>query len=181
MSATALRFNPSANASEIESVRSIIEGHGARVQWVDSPEYDRTYGLIEPADMACIDELREKTRAVVLDRPIVALLVVPSVEEAVPLLLQALGGDGRPSGVTLCEPCRDGVLIEWDLDETGLDVVMSLVDIEIDRFRAARVNALLAPLPLSWWTRIAAEGLRAPEITADRVLEEQLEVHGVLD
>jgi hypothetical protein len=181
MSATALRFNPSANASEIEAVRSIVASHGARVQWVESPRYDRTYGLIEPAVAACIAELRKATRATVLDRPVVALVIVPSVREAVPLLLQALGGDGKPSGVTLCEPCGDGVLVEWDLDETGPDVVMNLVDIEIDRFRAARVNALLAPLPLSWWTRIAAAGLRAPEITADRVLEEQLEVQGVLD
>ncbi len=181
MPAATLRFTPSANASDIEAVRSIIAGHGARMQWVDSPEYDRTYALIEPSSSACIADLREKTRATVLDTPIVAMVVVPSIGEAVPLLLQALGGDGRPSGVTLCEPCGDGVLVEWNLDETPFDVVISLVDIEIDRFRAARINALLAPLPLSWWTRIAAAGLRAPEITADRVLEEQLEVQGVLD
>jgi hypothetical protein len=83
--------------------------------------------------------------------------------------------------VLACEPIGGTAIVEWDLDATPFDVVLGLVDIEIDRFRARRVNALLSPLPLEWWTRIAATGLRSPDITAQRVLEEQLEVHGVLD
>jgi hypothetical protein len=179
-SSVTLRFHPAADLSEIEAVRAIAESDGAVVAWVDSPAYERTYGLIESATARCAAALRA-TRATVFDRPIIALAVVPSVPEASPLLLDALGGAGRPAGVVGCEAFPGGVIVEWDLDETGLDVVLNLVDIEIDRFRAARVNALLTPLPLAWWTRIAAAGLHAQEISPDRVLEEQLKVHGVLD
>jgi hypothetical protein len=95
--------------------------------------------------------------------------------------MHALGGPGRPAGVLACDAVPGGTIVEWDLDVTSFEVVLNLVDIEIDRFRAQRVNALLTPLPLAWWTRIGATGLHAPDITPDRVLEEQLEVHGVLD
>lgn len=181
ISSATLRFHPSPDASQIEAARSIIAGHGGSVTWVDSPAYERTYGLIEGATAPCIAALRNQTRATVFDRPIIALAVVPSEPEALPYLLDALGGAGRPAGVVGCDPCLGGAIIEWDLDETGLDVVMHVVDIEIDRFRAARVNALLTPLPLGWWTRIAAGGLGDAELLPERVLEEQLEVQGVLD
>jgi hypothetical protein len=176
-----LRFSPSPDASEIEAVRSLVAEHAGSVTWVESTKYERTYGLVEDVDAACMDALRLRSRAAVFDRPIIALAVVPNAPEALPALLDALGGRARPSGVIGCERCAGGLVVEWDLDETGIDVVMNLIDVETARFRAARVNALLTPLPLRWWTRIAAEGLRAPEISPDRVLEEQLEVHGVLD
>jgi hypothetical protein len=83
--------------------------------------------------------------------------------------------------VLTCESAQGAAIVEWDLDVTAYDVVLRLVDIELDRFRARRVSALLSPLPLAWWARIAAAGLHSPDITVQRVLEEQLEVHGVLD
>ncbi|HEX8805410.1 MAG TPA: hypothetical protein VF741_00620, partial [Candidatus Aquilonibacter sp.] len=81
-----------------------------------------------------------------------------------------------------CDTCPGGggMLLEWDLDTTALDTIMDLIDIEIERFHARRTNFLLTPLPLAWWTTIAGNGLRAPEITPERVLEEQLEVQHVV-
>ncbi|HTU70880.1 MAG TPA: hypothetical protein VMF11_11235 [Candidatus Baltobacteraceae bacterium] len=181
MSGFTLRVQPIPDDAERATIESIAAGHGAQVSWVHFPACGRTYGLVERAGDACAAAIREATGAVIFERPIIALAVYPSVPEALPLLLHALGGPGRPDGVLACEAHGAGVIVEWDMDRSALEVVLGLVDIEINRFHARRVNALLTPLPLRWWTAIAASGLHAPEITPDRVLEEALEVHRVLD
>ncbi len=176
-----IRFQPEADDALLAEADAIVLRCGARVAWQHSAACKRTYGLVEGGDAACASALREATRAAVLDRPVIALAIFPSVAEALPPILEALGGPGRPAGVLACEPAQGGAIVEWDLDVTGFDLIRNVVDIEIGRFGARRVNALLTPLPLEWWARIAASGLRSPDITAQRVLEEQLEVHGVLD
>ncbi|MGC2129109.1 MAG: hypothetical protein WA629_03330 [Candidatus Aquilonibacter sp.] len=181
MSPFTLRCQPQLDDSEVAAAEAIVRQSGGKVTWQTSAACKRTYGLVENAGAACATALRKATRATVFDRPVIALAVFPSVREALPLLMHALGGPGGPAGVLACEPSGDGIVVEWDLDVTPFDVVLNLVDLETDRLRAARVNTLLTPLSLVWWTRIAATGLGAPEITPQRVLEEQLEVHGVLD
>ena len=181
MSAFTLRFQPQLDDSEVAAVEAIVREFSGTVTWEHSTACKRTYGLVENAAAPCASALRETTRATVFDRPVIALAVFPSVGEALPGVMHALGGPGRPAGVLACDAVPGVTIVEWDLDVTSFEVVLNLVDIEIDRFRAQRVNALLTPLPLAWWTRIGATGLRAPDITPDRVLEEQLEVHGVLD
>jgi hypothetical protein len=181
MPAFTLRFQPEPTDAERRAVERIAGDAGARVTWEHSAACKRTYGLVEDADPACISALQEATRATVFARPVIALAVFPSVPEALPPLLDALGGAGRPAGVLSCEACPGGAVVEWDLDACAADAIMRLIDIEIDRFHAARVTALLTPLPLRWWTAIAAAGLHAPEITPERVLEEQLEVQHVVD
>jgi hypothetical protein len=181
MSAFTLRFQPEPSDAELRAVERAVHDCGARVTWQHATACKRMYGLVEGATPACISELREATVATVYDRPVIALAVFPSVAEALPPLLHALGGPGRPSGVVACDRCDGGAIVEWDLDISPLDVIMNLIDIEIDRYHARRTNALLTPLPLRWWTTIAANGLRAPDITPERVLEEQLEVQHVLD
>ena len=180
-SAFSVRFQPEADDTLLAEAEAIVRGRGARVAWQHCAACKRTYGLVEGADALCGAALREATRAAVFDRPIIALAIFPSEAEALPAILEALGGRGRPAGVLGCEEAAGGAIVEWDLDATACEVVLGLVDVEIDRFHAWRSNALLTPLPLAWWTRIAATGLRSPDITEQRVLEEQLEVHGVLD
>ncbi|HTZ54834.1 MAG TPA: hypothetical protein VMB20_07190 [Candidatus Acidoferrum sp.] len=180
MSAFTVRFQPEPSDAEIRAAEAAAHDLGARVTWQHATACKRMYGLVEGASPACISTLREATVATVYDRPVIALAVFPSVAEALPQLLRALGGPGRPDGVHACDRCEGGMIVEWDLDATPLDVIMNLIDIEIDRFHARRVNVLLNPLPLAWWTTIAASGLRAPEITPERVLEEQLEVQHVV-
>jgi hypothetical protein len=181
MSTFSLCFQPEADDALLAEADAIVRRAGARVAWQNSSACKRTYGLVEGGDAACAAALREATRAAVLDRPVIALAIFPSVAEALPRILDALGGPGRPAGVLTCESAQGAAIVEWDLDVTAYDVVLRLVDIELDRFRARRVSALLSPLPLAWWARIAAAGLHSPDITVQRVLEEQLEVHGVLD
>ena len=181
MSTFSIRFQPEPDDALLAEADAIVMRCGARVTWQHCAACKRTYGLVEGGDATCASALREATRAAVLDRPIIALAIFPSVAEALPPILRALGGPGRPIGVLTCEPVEGGAIVEWDLDVTAFDVVLNVIDIEIDRFRARRVNMLLTPLPLEWWARIAAAGLRSPDITVQRVLESQLEVHGVLD
>lgn len=181
MSAFTLRFQPEPSDAELRAVEHAARELGAHVTWQHATACKRMYGLVEGAAPACVSRLREATVATVYDRPVIALAVFPSVPEALPPLMRALGGPGRPAGIHACDPCQGGMIIEWDLEVTAADTIMNLLDIEIDRFHARRVNALLTPLPLQWWTAIAASGLRAPDIAPNRVLEEQLEVAHVVD
>jgi hypothetical protein len=182
MSAFTLRFQPEPSDAELRAVERAIRDLGAHITWQHATACKRMYGLVEGASPACVAALRELTVATVFDRPVIALAVFPSVPEALPPLMHALGGPGRPAGVVACDACPGGgMILEWDLDTTAVDTVMDLIDIEIERFHARRTNALLTPLPLGWWTTIAGNGLRAPEITPERVLEEQLEVQHVVD
>ncbi|HKU81241.1 MAG TPA: hypothetical protein VJP76_03650 [Candidatus Tumulicola sp.] len=118
--------------------------------------------------------------AVTYDAPVIAIAVFPSVAEALPALVDALEGTGRPAGMRGCSPCGGGgVAIEWDLDATSAGVVMGIIDVELARFTSGRSAELLAPLPPHWVTRIAAGGLRAPEISPERTLETLLERAGL--
>ena len=180
VSAITLRFQLPADG-EIEAVEAIAALHAARVEWRCAQVWGRMYALVEPAGTACAAALRAGTRATVFDPAIIALAVSPSTAEALPPLLEALGGPGRPAGVVSCHAHGTGAIVEWDLDRTALDIVLGLIDLEFERFRAYRATELLTPLPLAWWTRIAAGGLRAPEISPERVLETQLEMHAVHD
>ncbi len=180
MSAFTLRFQPEPSDAEVRAVEHAAKDLGAHVMWQHATACKRMYGLVEGASPACIAKLREATVATVYDRPVIALAVFPSVPEALPPLMRALGGPGRPAGVRACDPCEGGMIVEWDLDISALDVIMNLIDIEIERFHARRINRLLTPLPLQWWTTIAASGLHAPDVTPERVLEEQLKVQHVV-
>lgn len=151
------------------------------MSWQNAAAYERTYGLVEGAADACKAALQRASRANVFDRPVIALAISTSVPQAMPPLRSAFAGPGAPDGILSCESRENVLLVEWDLDRSSAALVLSLVDAELERFRAGRVNELLTPLPLAWWTRIAAAGLRAPEIAPERVLEEQLEVQHVVD
>jgi hypothetical protein len=181
MAAFTLRYQPTADDAEIAAAETCIGQYGGRVAWQRVAGYGRTYGLVEGAGEACAAALMDASRAAVFDRPIIALAISPSAPQALPRLARALGGPGAPDGVLACETEGQAVVLEWDLERTSAALVLGLVDVELARFNAHRANALLSPLPLAWWTRLAAEGLRAPEVAPERVLEEQLEVQRVVD
>jgi hypothetical protein len=151
---------------------------GATLQW-ERAHFGRRYALVEATDSALHDELSAHAHLTVFDRPVIALAVSPTVPEALPRLFDALGGPGRPSGVMGCERVDDTLIVEWDLERTPWDTIEALIDVELHVLRSGRVNMLLTPLPLEWVARLAAHALQAPEITEDRILEEQLKRHGL--
>jgi hypothetical protein len=163
----------------MRAMGAAAKSRGGSIEWSVHPRFGRAYALVNGEHAECFDAMRDECRAVVFETPVIALAVFPSVSEALPSIIEALTGPGRPGGVIACDRLSRGVVIEWDLDRTAASVVLGLIDTELDRFHAGRVNELLSPLPLEWWTRIAAEGLRAPEIAPDRVIEALLQAHHV--
>lgn len=141
---------------------------GGRVIWRTSPRAGRTYGLLEcerTFDGADFDGVT------VYDVPVIALAVFPAVVEALPNLVEALGGPGRLAGIRSCDRSGQGVVVEWDLERTAATLVLGAVDVELRRFNSGRTAELLTPLPLPWVARLASDALCAPEIGEDRVLE----------
>lgn len=170
MPAFTLRYRAIPNDSETARIDDLISRSGATIAWQHNPHFARSYALIEGVEAPLIPEM---------EPAIIALAVSPSVPEALPGVQEALGGRGRPAGITSCERIGNALIIEWDLNRTSARIVLELCDIELARYHSGRTNELLSPIPLPWWTQIAAEGLSAPEIAPNRVLEALIEEHHV--
>ncbi len=176
-----LRYPRIPSDAEIAAVDAVVHRHSGRISWQNDAQFACTYALVEHAGENCAAELGAGTNAEIFDPPIIALAVFPQVAEALPFLQHALGGEGAPDAMVRCDRSGDAVILEWHGDRTPVTLVFALIDAELRRFNSARVTRLLAPMPAAWWTRIAADGLQSPDIATDRVLEELLEQHGVVD
>ncbi len=172
MPAFTVRYNSIPREDLRSSLGEFARRNGAAVAWQDNAAFNRSYALIEGASAG---SLETHAGATVFETPVIALAIRPNVAEALPAVAEALGGAGRPDGVLSCEIVSGAVVVEWNLDRSAADMVLAVIDIELARFRAARVNELLSPLPLAWWTAIASAGLQAPEIAPGRVLEALIE------
>jgi hypothetical protein len=164
-----LRIDGSADDEAREAVDALLVNQGGRALWHTSAATGRSYALLElpaPCDVTGI-----AAGATVYQTPIIALAVFPAVREALPSLLDALGGPGRPAAILSCEPCTGGVVIEWDPQRASAAVVLGLLDVELRRFDSGRTAELLSPLPPGSIARVAADGLQAPQIAPERVLE----------
>ena len=174
-----LRADGPLDGARRAAVDAAVRSAGGRSRWRTSARVPRTYALLELPDATALPAVTVASDAVVYDSPVIALAVFPAVAEALPSLLAALGGAGRPTGVRSCEPCDGGVVLEWDLEETSAAVMFAAVDTELRRFNSGRTAEVLAPLPQAWIARIASIGLQASEITPDRVLETLIEREGL--
>lgn len=166
MPAFTLRYRAIPSVNEVARCEELVKHRGGAITWQQHPAFNRAYALVEGVDAPFAPEL---------EPVFIALAVTCSVPEALPKLEEAFGGAGRPSGMISCERVADAIVLEWDLERTSARVMLDLVDIELARFHATRTGQLLTPIPLAWWTRIAAEGLDAPEIAPNRVLEALIE------
>lgn len=139
--------------------------------WRTSAAARRSYALLAMPDRYDAAAIRAIAAGTLYDKPIIALAVFPALTEALPSLCETLGGAGRPAGVFACVPVPGGVVVEWDPDVTDAAVVLALVDVELLRWQSGRTAELLSPLPRSLVAKVAASGLRAPQIVPERVLE----------
>ena len=144
---------------------------GGTAVWRSSEAAGRTYALLELPDGYDQAAIGAMFAGVVYDKAVIALAVFPALPEALPPVLEALGGAGRPAGVLACRPVPGGAVVEWDPDVTEAGVILGIVDVELRRFAAGRVAELLSPLPPFLVARLAATGLRAPQIEPQRILE----------
>jgi hypothetical protein len=148
---------------------------GGRSVWRSSERASRTYALLEFPDGYDHAAVRAACEGVVYDKAVIALALFPALSEALPFVLEALGGAGRPAGILACRPCPGGAVVEWDPDITEAAVVLGTADVELRRFTSARVAELLSPLPPVLVAKLAASGLQAPEIEPKRILEVRID------
>lgn len=153
------------------SVNELVDRAGGTVRWRISEAAARTYALLELPRACDHAAIRAASNGIVYDKPVIALAVFPALAEALPTLLGALGGAGRPAGVLSCAQSGGGAVVEWDPDITQAGVMVGLIDVELRRFGCARVAELLSPLPSGLVASIAAAGLQAPQIVPGRILE----------
>jgi len=156
------------------AIDRLVRHEGGSSVWRESERIGRSYALVELPDESGAERIRTGSGAIVHDRAIVALALFPTVPEALPHLLEALGGVGRPAGILACSSLAGGLVLEWDPATTRAGVVLAVADVELERFASGRTAELLSPLPPSLVASIAAEGLQAPQITAERILEMRL-------
>jgi hypothetical protein len=171
-----LRSDGALDDTQRATIDAVVRSHGGRSRWRRSVRAARSYGLLELTDgQAEASAAAAVGGAIVYDSAVIALAVFPAVAEALPALLAALGGPGRPSGVLTCEPCDGGIVVEWDVRRSPAGVILGLIDVELRRFNSGRTAELLTPLPPEWIAKIGADGLQEPDMSLDRVLEELIE------
>jgi hypothetical protein len=167
------------SSNELAGLERVVREQGATIALRSNARVKRTYGLLDAGEPATVDAVCAAASATVYDGAIIALAVYPAPAEALPALLDALGGPGRPSGILECAPCQDGLVVEWDPGRASATVIMTLVDVELQRFAATRTAELLTPLPETVVTQICAEGLAAPEMSPERILETLVDKAGL--
>lgn len=167
--ARTIRFDAAPVAAERAALERSIAAASGSIVWRDDAPTGRTYALVETPEPV---ELGGSGTA--YGRAIIALAVTPRPPEAFPALLEAVAGAGRPVGVHGAERIGDALVIEWDPAVSAASLVVAVLDAELRRFAGSRVTRSLAPLPTHIVAAVAAGGLGAPEIAADRVLETYL-------
>jgi hypothetical protein len=148
---------------------------GGTVVWRTSEAAGRSYALLELPDRQGVGAIRASFDGTMYEGPVIALALFPTTPEALPSLLEALGGAGRPSGILTCGPCPGGVVVEWNPSVTEPRVIMGVVDVELRRFGGGRTAELLSPLPPALTAGIAANGLQTPQIEPKRILEARID------
>ncbi|MBV8372642.1 MAG: hypothetical protein JOY69_05225 [Candidatus Eremiobacteraeota bacterium] len=177
MSFITLRENGDGNAARRAALDALMRANGARCSWRTSGRAVRAYGLVEVPSENRAELVRTAASlgAGVLDPPIIAVAVFPTVAQALPAVEAALYGPGKPVGVRGFDRCEGGAIVEWDLEQTPASVIFGVIDAELLRHRSGRTVELLTPLLPSWSAKIAADGLRCAEMSTGRVLEDLLE------
>lgn len=157
--------------SRRHAIDAAMQARGGRVTWRVNPIAGRSYALLEAPAPFDPGDFAMAPGESVYDTAIIALAVSPTVPEALPYLVDALGGEGGPAGILAVRSCGEGLIVEWDPRRSGARVVSAVIDVELARFQSGRRADLLSPLPPSVLATIAAGGLQTPQLTTDRVLE----------
>lgn len=174
--ARTLRIDAPASDAVRTRVRALFAHDGVRVRFGAQNDAARTYVLIEGPEGIDPSDLEERVQdSRWYDEAIIALAIEPAPADALQHVKNALGGPGAPAGISSCEVAGSKILIELRPSVTQPSLVLRIIDVELGRFKGHRRTQLLSALPMELVARIAAEGLQAPEIASDRILESLLE------
>ena len=114
----------------------------------------RTYALIEGPQT--VDPAQMQSRvpdAHWYSEAIIALEIEPVPADALPVLVEALCGDGAPAGILDCEAADGRAIVEILPSVTQAGLVIRIADVELRRFNAATGARNLSPLPRPDWPR----------------------------
>jgi hypothetical protein len=156
-------------------IAAALARDGIRIDFGPPHSLPRTYALIEGPAGADPVEVERFADGRWYGEAIIALAIEPTPADALPALLRALNGPGRPAGVCDCQIAGTQLLVEMQPSLTQPGLVLRIVDVELRRMNGSRRVKLLSPLPAELVARIAAAGLQAPEIAPNRILESLLE------
>ncbi len=166
-----LRIEGVPDARYREAVDDAVRRHGGASAWRTHPALELSYGLVECSNSEVRNAIAAFAPVRLYETAIIALAVSPTVSPALPSLHAALGGGGAPAAVLESRLFRDTLLLEWNPDVASPVLLVGLIDVELRRFASGRTIQLLSPLPPYLLTRMAADGLGAPEIEPKRVLD----------
>ena len=153
------------------AIEGVVARHGGETTWRRNAAANRSYASIASPNEIGALEIPAEPGDVVYEMAIIALAVFPEVAEALPQLAEALGGEGRPAGILACRPIAGGIIVEWNPEVCGAELVLGLIDAELRRYRSGRTAAVLSALPPPVLAAVAARGLQAPEVTTQRILD----------
>ncbi|MBV8197760.1 MAG: hypothetical protein JO263_06480 [Candidatus Eremiobacteraeota bacterium] len=166
-----LRLDETAHDRRRAAIEDVVRRHGGTSEWRTHGGVGRSYALLEVAGPDPRAEIAAVAQGTLYDTAVIALAVSPTVPQALPALYEALGGSGRPAAVLDCRESGSTLLLEWSLDAALPGLILGVIDAELRRFASGRITELLNPLPPHVVTRLAADGLGAPEIEPKRVLD----------
>ncbi len=172
--ARTLRIDSALTDAIGNGVTALARG-GVRARIRDVPIVPRVYALIEgPESVDPAQFAQSVPNAKWYDAAIIALAIEPLPADALPQLADALSGPGAPAGICACETVGERLVLEFRPDVTPPALVNGIIDVELRRYGGTRRVALLCPLPTALLAEVAAEGLQAPEVATDRILESLL-------
>ncbi len=137
-------------------------------------EFARTYVLVEGPESVDPAQVAAQMEGRWFGEAIIAVAIEPRPADALPQLHETLAGAGAPAGVISADVAGASLLVEIAPSQTSPLLVLQLVDVELRRFQGVRTTQLLSPLPVELTALVAAQGLGAPEIAPDRILESLL-------
>jgi hypothetical protein len=171
-----LRIDASPSDAVHTRVASLFAQDGVRIALDGSARFKRTYALLQGPqgiDPAALEQRMPEARW--FGEAIIALAIEPAPADALPHIARALGGPGAPAGVATCEILDGVLLLEFRPAVTHPNLLVRIIDVELKRFLGFRRTHLLSPVPAGVMAAIAADGLQAPEIAPDRILDLLLE------
>jgi hypothetical protein len=180
--ARTVRIDAALDEPAVARIGARLSGRGIRVSAGPPTGFDRTYLLLrggEGAEPAEIEDLVPEGRP--YPEAIIALAIEPVPGDALPPISNALGGAGAPAGIESCEVRGSEAIVEILPGTTPAPLVLALADVEVRRFSGYRRCRLLTALSPDLLARVAADGLGAPEIASDRILESLLGIAHVLE
>ena len=140
----------------------------------------RTYGLVTgPASLEPAEVAQALPTVRWYDEAIIALAIEPTPADALPAIQNALSGEGGAAGVLECIAVSGMAIVEFQPLRTLPSLILTIADVELQRFHGYRKGTLLNPLPAELMAYVAAAGLQAAEIAPGRILETLLEQSGV--